>query len=530
MYQTIVIFLLNFLMITSVFAAAPQVREGYLLVRHKVGITSSSANSVHIRAQAKVIRRFDFPAGLELVKINTGASSTASLTIYQKDPNILYAEPNYIVHAAKISNDTFFGQQWGLNNLGQLGGTNDADVNAVEAWDVTTGKSDVVIGTIDTGIDYNHPDLLNNVWVNQNEIAGNHKDDDGNGYVDDIHGINVVDGTGDPMDDNGHGTHVAGIIAAEGNNALGVSGVMPNGTVAACKFLDADGGGDTADAIECLNYYRALSKRELNPVNIVATNNSWAGGAYSQALYDAIKGSQEAGVLFITAASNETSDNDVIETYPANFRLSNVISVAATDHNDKLAFFSNYGKFSVHVAAPGFKILSTIPNGKYDILSGTSMAAPFVSGLAGLIKSFNPSADWIQIKNLIIAGGQFSNGAYGKTISGRRIRAIDVTGEGSLSCKGQTVMSRLLPKSATVSIKLGQSIRVSMLSINCDSSTRKISSTQGIKAAGITLKDDGVGLDDVANDGVFNGSYTPSSKGNFKVQFSSSDSMMLQVK
>lgn len=530
MYQKTVFFSVNFLVAISVFAATPQARDGYLLVRHKSNITSSSANSVHIRAQGKVVKQFDYPSGLKLVKVNSGVSSAASLAIYQKDPNILYAEPVYIVHTAKIPNDSFFGQQWGLNNLGQLGGSNDADINAAETWDITTGKSSVVIGIIDTGVDYNHPDLVNNIWVNQNEIEGNYKDDDENGYVDDIHGINVVDGTGDPMDDNYHGTHVAGIIAAEGNNGLGVSGVMPHGTVAACKFLDVDGNGDTAGAIECLNYYRALSKRALNPVNMVATNNSWAGGPYSQSLYDAIKDSQDAGMLFVAAASNETDNNDITETYPANFQLSNVISVAATDHNDKLAFFSNYGKYSVHVTAPGLKILSTFPKGKYDILSGTSMAAPFVSGLAGLIKSFDPSADWIQIKNLIIAGGQFSNGAYGKTISGRRIRAIDVTGEGSLSCKEQRVLSRLLPKVAMMSIKLGQSIPVSMLSINCDSSTRKKSSTQGIKAAGITLKDDGTGSDDVANDGVFNGSYKPTMKGTFKIQFTSSDTMTLQVK
>lgn len=508
-----------------------KVKEGFLLVRRKASANTVSIASIHAKANAVVVQQFGFPEGLELVQLKPGIASAASIETYKQDPNVLYVEPDYIWTKTGIPNDNYFAKQWGLNNVGQTGGTPDSDINAIEAFDHQMGNPNVVLASIDTGVDYNHPDLIHNIWTNINEIPGNHIDDDNNGYIDDIHGMNAITNSGDPMDDNEHGTHVAGIMAAENNNSIGISGVMPHASVVACKFLNDSGSGDTADAIKCMNYLINLKMRAQNPVQIVAINNSWAGGPYSQALYDAIKQTQQAGILFMAAASNEGQNNDVVATYPANFRLSNVLSVAAIDHKDNLASFSNRGRFSVHVAAPGVDIFSTIPNNKYLSLNGTSMATPFVTALAGMIKSNNASLDWIGIKNLIISGGQITNGAYKNTISGRRVRMWDITGEGSLTCRNQIVTARLLPKTSFVSIRLGQSLTLSILNINCDKPNVNVRATATATAAPapIRLLDNGAGLDEVANDGVFNGAYKPTAIGTYRLAFPGNDILTVQV-
>jgi subtilisin family serine protease len=333
------------------------------------------------------------------------------------------------------------------------------------------------------------------------------------------------------MDDNMHGTHVAGIIAAQQNNGIGVSGVAPNVSVAACKFLDASGSGDTAGAILCLNYYRALATRAVNPVNIIATNNSWAGGPYSQALYDAIKANQDAGILFMAAASNDGQNNDSVETYPSNFYLPNLISVAATDNNDKLANFSNYGKVSVAVAAPGVDILATVPNGKYAYLSGTSMATPHVTGLAGLIASYRPSLSWIGIKNLILTGGESVSGANGTTYTGRRILAAGPNGTGSLTCSNQKIVKRVWPRASTVTVKLGQSVALGILSVQCENPTITVGGMSAAAAAAspIRLTDTGTGVDLVAGDGIFSGTWTPSARGTFRLAFPGNDIVTVKV-
>ncbi len=528
--------ILIFFIATSqiVIAAKPHpIREGYLLVRYKENSTvKTQIEAVHTRAKTKVIKTFKYPSGLQLVKLESGVPATHALSVYKNDAHILYAEPNYLLRAAVIPDDTFFGQQWGLNNVGQTGGLVDADINAVEAWELGTGNQQTVLAVVDTGVDYTHQDLEDNRWFNPGEIPGNGIDDDHNGYIDDIHGINSITGTGDPMDDSEHGTHVAGIIAAKGNNELGVSGVMQRAAILGCKFLDINGEGDTGTAIACIEYLVDLATRKDNPVHIVASNNSWSGGPFSRALYDAIKELRSAGILFMAAASNEGKNNDITATYPANFDLSNIISVAATDHKDDLAIFSNYGRYSVHVAAPGVKILSTFPQNRYGILSGTSMAVPFVTGLAGLIKSANPTLTWMQIRNLIISGGQWTNGLQGNLISERRIRAWDFTGEGSLSCKDQRTSSRLTPKNANPTMRLGQSLPITMLSINCDmpyhSNTLSIRSSDAHSSA-LTLVDNGTKGDVVADDGVFTGYFIPSKTGTFQIQFSKLDILTIRV-
>ena len=273
---------------------------------------------------------------------------------------MLYAEPNYIYRAQTLPNEPLFINLWGLQNTGQITGSSiDADINAPEAWTVTTGSPDTILAVIDTGVDYNHQDLAANIWTNPREIPGNGIDDDSNGYIDDVHGINALTGTGDPMDDQGHGTHVSGTIAAAGNNGIGVVGVNWTAKILPCKFLGSDGSGNDGDAIECLQYLYMLKTRSADPVNIIASNNSWGYYVFSQALRDAIDTHREAGILFIAAAGND--DNDLYPHYPSNFYLPNVISVAAMDHTNNRTWFSNFGTHTVHIAAPGNSIYSTSP-------------------------------------------------------------------------------------------------------------------------------------------------------------------------
>jgi len=264
-----------------------------------------------------------------------------------------YAEPNYIVRKATIPNDPDFNMLWGLNNTGQTFGTVDADIDAPEAWDITTGSTNVIIAVIDTGVAYNHPDQNENIWVNTAEIAGNGIDDDGNGYIDDIYGWDFIDNDGYPEDYEGHGTHVSGTIAAKGNDGIGMVGVMWSAKIMPIRFLGVSGAGDIGNAVEAITYAVNNGARIINA--------SWGSGGYSLTLYYAIDDAGSKDVLFVAAAGNEGKDSDSFPFYPASFNLPNIISVAATDDDDNLAYFSNYGATSVDLAAPGVDIHSSIP-------------------------------------------------------------------------------------------------------------------------------------------------------------------------
>ena len=337
-------------------------------------------------------------------------------------------EPDFALWTeATTPNDTLYsGHQYGLHNTGQTGGVADADIDAPEAWDLARGSSSVVVGVIDSGIDYTHPDLAANVWRNPGEIAGNGIDDDANGYTDDIHGYDFINNDPNPMDDNGHGTHVAGTIAAAGNNGVGVTGTAWNTQVMALKFLAADGAGSLSAALAAINY--ATKMRSTYGVNVRVTNNSWGGGGYSSILHDAIARSATAGILFVAAAGNGGADaigdnNDLYAEYPAGYSVDNVLSVAATDHNDRLASFSNYGATSVDLAAPGVNIASTYPGNQYVYLSGTSMATPHVSGVAALAWSYNPSATYQTVRSAILNGVDVVTSLAGKVATGGRLNA-----------------------------------------------------------------------------------------------------------
>lgn len=330
--------------------------------------------------------------------------------------------PNLVIHANYTPNDSQLNKLWGLHNTGQSRGTNDADIDAPQAWDLTTGDAGVVVAVIDTGVDYNHVDLNDNIWRNPGEIAGNSLDDDGNGFVDDVFGWDFVNNDNAPMDDNGHGTHVAGTIAGEGNNNNGVAGVTWNTSIMALKFLNAAGSGFLSHAVKAVNY--ATMMRSSYGVNVRATNNSWGGGGFYTSMFNAVKAANNAGILFVAAAGNDANNNDSSPQFPANYNVPNVLSVAATDRNDRLASFSNYGRNTVHLAAPGVSIYSTLPNNRYGSYSGTSMAAPHVTGVAALLWAHNPNLSVSDVRNAILNGVDQITALGSKVVTGGRLNAF----------------------------------------------------------------------------------------------------------
>lgn len=267
-------------------------------------------------------------------------------------------------------------------------------IQAPDAWAKHIGSADVVIADIDTGVDYNHQDLINNIWRNSREIPGDKIDNDGNGFVDDVVGWDFANKDSLPWDDNGHGTHTSGSIAATGGNGIGVSGVAQRAQVMPLKFLSADGSGTTEDAVLAIKYAVDNGAKILS--------NSWGGDEYSKALEDVIVEAANRQVLFVAAAGNDGTNNDTLPMYPAAYNLPNVIAVAASDQDDTLVDYSNYGLNSVHIVAPGDVIYSTVPGNKYQVNSGTSMACPHVAGAAALLKSYKPNLTAVQIKKILL--------------------------------------------------------------------------------------------------------------------------------
>jgi subtilisin family serine protease len=401
---------------SSVSLTEGQAVAGQFIVKLKSGLQSDGVNSLQQEMQAVFVQ--DFPLiGAELWQVN-GISSDAVAQQYQNDPRIEYIEPNYLLSTLAVPNDPDFAKLWGLHNTGQTGGKNDADIDAPEAWDITTG-GDVTIAVIDTGVDYNHPDIAASMWKNPKEIPGNGRDDDGNGFVDDVYGYDFANNDGDPMDDHYHGTHCAGTIAGVGNNGTGVAGVNWKAKIMALKFLDSNGGGATSNAILALQYAVKMGAK--------ISSNSWGCvGCKSQALYDAIKAADAQGHLFIAAAGNHGGDNDGTKvSYPSSYDLENIIAVAATDSSDNLASFSGYGKTTVDLGAPGVNIYSTKPGNAYTTLSGTSMATPHVAGVAGLLKAYKPDFSHLLIKERLLKTVDPIPALTGKAVTGGRLNAYN---------------------------------------------------------------------------------------------------------
>lgn len=496
-------------------------RTGRLLIKMSETAPSSALEETAFLLGATPIKDFPLIPGLFLYEYDEAIDIEDAVTTFLENSYVEYAEPDYYYQIA-AQNDPLFPQEWALENNGQTGGTVDADINANTMWAIEDGNQNVVIGVIDSGVDYRHTDLLPNLWRNPLEIAGNGIDEDGNGYVDDVFGINAINNTGNPMDDNAHGTHVAGTIGADGNNSIGIVGVTQNVQIISCKFLAANGSGSTSDAIQCLQYFSALKTRLENPVNIIATNNSWGSSSSSTALRDAIRAHQNLGILFFAAAGNDGQNNDVSPSYPANYELSNIISVAATDHNDRIASFSNYGNRNVHVAAPGVRILSTVPNQTYALMSGTSMATPHVTGLAAVVKARFPDYDYRQIKNVILSSGTPLTALTTKTVTGRRIRGADTNGRGALTCANQTVSSRLRPITNSMSLALGNTLFLSALRINCSVPLGALTVfSDGVET--VTLQDNGLNGDLVANDGIYSLNWRPLRPMTYALNFGNGD-------
>jgi subtilisin family serine protease len=398
--------------------------EGEVLVKFRPSASAQTVSSVALRVEATAVTQI-LNTDFRKIKFAKTKQVESVVQTLKSMPEVEYAEPNYIYYALNTPNDPSFDQLWGLENTGQSGGSAGADISAVQAWDVTTGSDQVLVGIVDTGIDYTHEDLADNIyrnpgedaWANPNDpSSGNGIDDDGNGMVDDWIGWNFIDETNVAKDDNMHGTHVAGTVGAIGNNGKGVVGVNWKVKLMPLKFLGYDGSGTTEDAIEAIIYATDMGAKVLN--------NSWGGGAYSQALLDAIKYANDKGVLFVVAAGNDGTNNDVTPTYPANYDVENVISVAASDRADQRALWgsggdggndcgfncssamaatpgSNYGPKTVHLAAPGKEIYSSVPGG-YSTLSGTSMATPHVVGAAALLLARDPSLTAVQLKQVLM--------------------------------------------------------------------------------------------------------------------------------
>jgi subtilisin family serine protease/Ca2+-binding RTX toxin-like protein len=405
-------------------AAKPAYASNKLIVKFNDTINIAQANE--IKNTLGVVKTDTIKlTGAQIWTLSGKTSVETALATYKNSPTFEYIEPDYIVTtAATFPNDPGFPQLWGLHNTGQGGGTPDADIDAPEAWDIQTGNPNLVIGVIDTGVDYNHPDLVGNIWTNSGEIANDGIDNDNNGYIDDIRGWDFAYNDNNPMDVQGHGTHVSGTIAGKGNNGVGVTGVAWNAKIMPLKFLNDQGSGTLSAAISAINYATAKG--------VKLTNNSWGGGGYSQALYDAINAAGQQGALFIAAAGNSSQNTDINPAYPASYNLANIISVASTTNTDGLSSFSNYGLTSVDLGAPGSGIYSTLPNNSYGTYSGTSMASPHVAGAAALVWSQNPTWTAQQVKNALMNTGDSIAALAGKTVSGKRLNVFNALAAANL--------------------------------------------------------------------------------------------------
>lgn len=403
-----------------------------VLVKFKSEMSREALDSLSSQFNDVVEDRIENAPGWAAVDDLDNASPAEIVAQYRKLPEVEYAEENFEITLSRSAEeieiagvtasirptDPQFAEQWALLNEGQRGGKQGADIGATSAWTVTTGSEDVVVAVLDSGVDYLHEDLAPNMWKRPASMTP-YQDRD-LGVVDDVHGFNAVDNASDPMDENGHGTHCAGIIGAEGGNGLGIAGVNWKVRIMPLKFMNAGGYGTTKDAIEAINY---VIERKKAGVNVRIISASWGSTQKSRALEEVIRKAYENDILFVAAAGNSSVNNDRSPHYPSSYNVPNVVSVAALDRHDQLASFSNYGPKSVAVAAPGVDILSTWLGNSYEEKSGTSMATPVVSGVAALIVATHPRITVDDLRKQILAAADPIVALKGKTVTGGRINA-----------------------------------------------------------------------------------------------------------
>jgi subtilisin family serine protease len=398
-----------------------------VLVKFKSGLSLASLETLSARFNDRIEDRIENAPGWTAIDDLDDANAADTVAQYRALPEVEYAEENYEITLPDaidsslvpvFPHDPQFSDQWALSNSGQRGGKQGADISATLAWATTTGSEDVVVAVLDSGVDYNHEDLKPNMWTRPDSMDPYL--DAELGSADDTYGFNAIDNASDPMDENGHGTHCAGIIGAEGENDLGIAGVNWKVRIMPLKFMNAGGYGTTKDAVEAINY---VINRKKAGVNVRIISASWGSTQKSRALEEVIRKAYEADILFVAAAGNSSVNNDRSPHYPSSYDVPNVVSVAALDRNDQLASFSNWGAKSVAMAAPGVDILSTWLGNAYEEKSGTSMATPVVSGVAALIVAEHPRMSVDELRKKLLASSDPIVALKGKTVTGGRVNA-----------------------------------------------------------------------------------------------------------
>lgn len=413
-------------------SSAPQLKKhAEVFVRFRDGVSESDIQSIAAGLHDEIEDETEAVSGLNLIEDEDGKDAAAVVSEYRALPQVEYAEEVYEIHLEEatgssnpvLPNDPRFSEQWALANEGQNGGTSGADISATSAWSVTKGSENVVVAVLDSGVDYTHPDLENNIWKRPENVK--EYQDRNLGEIDDENGYDALENDGDPMDENGHGTHCAGIIGAEGGNNEGITGVNWTVQIMPLRFMDANGSGTTKDAIEAINY--VIDRRKAG-VNVRIISASWGSTQKSRALEDVIRKAYDAGILFVAASGNSSVDADRQPHYPSSYNLGNIISVAALDRNDKLTSFSNYGLKSVHIGAPGKDILSTYLKHEFKESSGTSMATPVVAGVAALVLANDPKMTVDELRKHLLESVDKLPDLKTKLVTGGRINAAKAVG------------------------------------------------------------------------------------------------------
>ena len=469
-----------------------RVREGVSIKALKAGLETVGA-SVAADPNPAGWAAVNLPeASVEMEEGQGESALLAGMKMLQASGVLESVEPDFLVSRTVMPGDQGLAQGWlwGLLNTGQNGGAEGIDIDAVKAWDITTGSKDVIVAVIDTGIRYTHQELVGQMWNNPDEIAGNGVDDDNDGYIDNVYGVDTVNFDGDPMDDNGHGTHCAGTIGAAANDGNAHVGVAWEVSLMACKFLSADGWGYTSGAISGIDFAVANGARILS--------NSWGGGGDSQALYDAIVRASDAGVVFVAAAGNSGLDTDSQPHYPSSYDLGNIIAVSAIDRNGQLASWSNYGKNAVDVGAPGVDIFSSVSDSdsSYAYYSGTSMATPHVAGVMALMLANNDGLSVVEAKAQLLSTSVPLDSLEGRTVSGGLVNAADALGGGN---DGQLELGLSVSETP---LRGGRSAAL-FATLTNDGPVIGADITGTLNGEPLGFSDDGDGADKNAGDGIY---------------------------